>query len=63
MAYRKLIQVRKDRNISGYSHWTKAVKIKYNNICDNCNEADKKIVAHHLESFVSNQELRTDIEL
>lgn len=46
-----------------YLSWTKAVYKKYDYTCQKCNErGGVSIHAHHIESYASNRELRTDIQ-
>lgn len=56
---------KRKRNIQGYDTWKRSVKKEANYICDCCgykgNENDGHMVAHHLEGFNQNKELRTTV--
>ena len=50
------------RYIEGYKEWGCEVKKQYNFTCDICGESPSGLLrSHHLESYDSNKELRTDI--
>jgi 5-methylcytosine-specific restriction endonuclease McrA len=52
----------KDRVIPGYYKWRKSVYERDNYTCQVCGSKSGDIVAHHIESYASNPELRTDID-
>lgn len=51
----------KYRSYTEYRQWRKELVKKYNYSCQKCGRNDCKITVHHLESFLKNKELRTDI--
>ncbi len=50
------------RNYKEYREWNLKVKIKANFCCDICEKIEKGMVAHHLESYQFNENLRTNID-
>ncbi len=49
------------RRYNFYVKWAKSVKIKYNNACQICFRKNKKIHAHHLNSYSSNKKERINL--
>lgn len=55
----------KERGIFGYKKWSKLVKERDDYTCCVCGKQSrepKKMVAHHLESYDTNEELRLDLD-
>jgi hypothetical protein len=49
------------RGIFGYKKWSKEVRERDNYTCQICGENNRRMVAHHLESYDTNEELRLDL--
>lgn len=50
------------RSIAGYGRWVRSVLERDNFTCQCCMKKSDKIVAHHLECYSKNEELRTDVD-
>lgn len=55
-------QSRLERETPEYQEWRKQVFARDNYLCRKCNQNSHKLRAHHLYSFISNIELRTNID-
>lgn len=58
--FKKMAIVSNDRTDAAYKHWSNLVKASCGFRCFICH-SDKKVEAHHIESFTNNEKIRTDI--
>ena len=49
----------KGRICPGLRKWRKLILERDNNTCQYCFQTDKKLIAHHIENYANNKELRT----